>query len=115
MADMVKMARWTALATAAKKYAAEASKENAQALSDAAKAWVQEPGEQSAKPKSVAHDGVVIPFGRSKGTPIGQADTKDLMWVADALRKSIDDPAKERWVDSNRTLLGAIEFELETR
>ncbi len=66
-------------------------------------------------PQARRSDDVVIPFGRSKGTPIADAETNDLEWVAGALTKSIDDPAKARWADADRALLAAIEAELATR
>lgn len=44
-----------------------------------------------------------------------EAETKDLRWVASALRESLEDPAKERWRAKNAELLEAIEAELGAR
>lgn len=54
-------------------------------------------------------------FGRNKGQPISGVETKELEWYAGAMRKSIDDPSKERWRDSNQAMLDAIEAEIERR
>jgi hypothetical protein len=59
--------------------------------------------------------GQVVPFGRTKGLPLEEAETKDLQWLAGAMRESIADPSKEQWAAKNRVLLDAIEAELETR
>jgi hypothetical protein len=96
--------------------------EAAKALSDAALAYAAARG-GGAKPSGVVkgtggrtlRSGKVIPFGRSKSTPIEEADAKDLRWVAGALRESIEDASKERWRTQNVELLSAIEAELETR
>ncbi len=80
----------------------------------AALAYAEERSKVAPKPQTLRVE-MVIPFGRSKNTPISAAETKDLEWVAGALQKSIDDPAKERWADGNRQLLQAIESELSKR
>lgn len=104
-------AAWTALARAAVAFAGDGkSAVTAQALSDAAKEWAA-----ASKPAKSASSGAVIPFGRSKGTAVADAETKDLRWVAGALRSSIDNPEKARFRDSNQALLDAIDAELETR
>lgn len=119
MSDLLKTAAWSRLASAAKAFGVEESKASAQALSDAAKAWhsvtVAAPGEVKGTRGNTLRSGQVVPFGRDKGTPIEEADVKSLQWVAGCLRESIVDPAKERWAPANRTLLDAIETELETR
>lgn len=107
-----KTAAWQALASAAVAYASDKSTLPAQRLADAAERWSK--AKRAAKPGANADD-FVVPFGRSKGTPIADAKTNDLEWVAGALRKSIDDPEKERWRESNQVLLSAIESELEGR
>lgn len=88
---------WTLLSEAAQKYAKAR--------------WAA----QTQKSPVPAKTGHVIPFGNSKGTPLHEAETKDLRWVASALRESLDDPAKERWRGKNAELLEAIEAELEAR
>jgi len=57
----------------------------------------------------------VLPFGRSKGVPIGEAKTPDLEWVAKAVRESLDDPERARFREKNLALLAEIEKELEMR
>jgi len=59
--------------------------------------------------------GQVVPFGRSKGQPVEECDDRDLMWLQNAMRESVADPAKERWREKNQTLLDAIDAELESR
>lgn len=112
--DPVRAALWRDLSEAAKAWAAAPQAVQGQALSDAAKAWA---GSAAPKPTTDRKAGpdLTLPFGRSKGQRIADADEKDLQWVAGCLRESIVDPAKERWAPANRTLLDAIETELETR
>lgn len=57
----------------------------------------------------------VIPFGRSKGTPIGEATVKDLEWVCNALKEKLDDADKARYRAKNAELIEAIEKELGSR
>lgn len=87
-------------------------------LADAADAYIQARNAARAggvaKPAAGA-SGVVVPFGRSKGTPIEQADAKDLRWVAARLKESIDNPEKARWKDENARVLAAIESVLGVR
>lgn len=96
--------------------------ETARPLADAAEAfarsrWASNTGSNGRKPSEgrAALSGVVVPFGRSKGTAIEEADTRDLRWVANALAESIDNPDKARWRDSNEKALAAIQKELGTR
>ena len=122
-AELLKVAAWSALVNASDAHSNSRTKNAAQQLSDAADAWyVLRKGTPSTAPKAVKgtngntlRSGQVVPFGRSKGTPIEEADTKDLQWLAGAMRESIADPAKEKWAAKNRELLDAIEHELETR
>jgi len=121
-AELLKAAAWSALVNASDDHSNSRTKSAAQRLSDAAKAWADVCRTPSAAPKAVKgtngntlRSGQVVPFGRSKGTPIEEADTKDLQWLAGTMRESIADPAKERFAAKNRELLGAIETELETR
>jgi hypothetical protein len=69
----------------------------------------------AARSSSKTRSGQVVPFGRSKGTPIEEADTKDLQWLLNAVSESVDDPSKERWREKNVALRDAIQAELETR
>jgi hypothetical protein len=58
-------------------------------------------------------DGMVFPpYGRSKGAPIAGATLKDLEFYRSGCLRTLDDPAKSRWHDKERTLLAAIETEL---
>lgn len=88
-------------------------------LADAADAYIKARNAAraggAAKPAAGGASGVVVPFGRSKGTPIEQADAKDLKWVAARLVESIDNPEKARWKDENARVLAAIEAVLGAR
>lgn len=57
----------------------------------------------------------VLRFGRAQGTPISEADDRDLEWYAGALRRSIEDPDKARFRSANEADLRAIEDELARR
>lgn len=106
--DIIRAAAWDALAAAARAFAED--KQQAQRLSDAAKAWAD-----ASKPPR-AKSAVLVPFGRSKGKTLDDADTKDLRWLAEvALPGSIADESKARFRASNEELLEAILAELETR
>jgi hypothetical protein len=125
MSDLLKAAAWTKLVNASDEHANIRSKGAAQALSDAAKQWAEASGAPAPRPAAsgamkgtngnTLRSGQVVPFGRTKGTPIEEAETKDLQWLAGAMRESIADPSKERFAPKNRELLDAIEHELETR
>jgi len=56
-----------------------------------------------------------IPFGRDKGKPITDVDDSSLKWVAESIKKSIDDPAKSKWKSKNETLLTALRDEHKRR
>ncbi len=108
-------AAWTVLCQTAKDaVAAGFDKASAEKLSNAARSYAAAAGGGGAKP-SGQRSGKLIPFGRSKGVAIEDAETKDLQWVAQALAASIEDPEKERWRNSNIELRDAIEQELESR
>lgn len=55
---------------------------------------------------------VFPPYGRSKGAPIAGASVQDLEFYISGCRRTLDDPAKSRWHDKERTLLAALEAEL---
>lgn len=57
----------------------------------------------------------VVPFGRNKGTPLHEADKKDLLYLSKVLPESILDESKARWRAANEELLAAVEAELATR
>jgi hypothetical protein len=115
MSDITRAKAWTDLVDASDAHHVERTKERAQSLSEAAKAWASASREGAPQRAATTGDGPVIPFGRSKGLPITKADAKDLQWVLGALQKSIDDPEKARWRDSNEALAEAIRSELEAR
>lgn len=56
---------------------------------------------------------VFPPYGRSKGMPISGATMQDLEFYANGSRRSLADPTKARFHDKERTLLAAIEAEIE--
>jgi hypothetical protein len=116
MSDITRAKAWTDLVDASDAHHVERTKERAQALSEAAKAWASAAREGAPqRATTTGDDGPQIPFGKSKGTPITKADERDLKWVLGALQKSIDDPEKARWRESNEALAEAIRSELETR
>lgn len=51
-------------------------------------------------------------YGRDKGTPIKGASMESLNYYAEGARRSLADPAKERFHDKERRLLAAIEAEI---
>lgn len=57
----------------------------------------------------------VLRFGRAQGTPISEANDRDLEWYAGALRRSIEDPDKARFRSANEADLRTIEDELARR
>lgn len=58
---------------------------------------------------------LVVPFGRTKGTLIGEATTKDLNWLLGVMKERLDDPDKVKHRAANEELIAAIERELERR
>lgn len=69
---------------------------------------------RASRPASRSGDqGLVLPpYGRSKGAPIAGASVQDLEFYIGGCRRTLDDPAKSRWHDKERTLLAALEAEL---
>lgn len=67
------------------------------------------------KPEAGAGAGAVMRFGSAKGTPLREADDDDLTWYAGALKKSIKDPEKAQYLESNKRDLAAVEHELKRR
>ncbi len=66
-------------------------------------------------PAPAKSSGFVVPFGKSKGTPLSEADKKDLLYLSRVLPESIADETKAKWAEKNRELLSAVEAELATR
>ena len=118
MSDEATKAAWRALQMAATAFSKSTTgdTEAAKALSDAALAYAAARGGPKPQRAATTGDGGhVLPFGRSKGLPITKATPADLQWVLGALQKSIDDPEKARWRESNEALAEAIRSELEAR
>lgn len=64
------------------------------------------------RPAAPAGTGAFFPnYGRSKGAPIAGASMAELDYYAGNARKSIADPAKEKWRDKETALLTAIDAE----
>lgn len=81
-----------------------------------AEARLASAGVKTAAPKRIeGASGAVVPFGKHKGEPIETATDKDLAYLSTAMQRSIDDPTKERWRESNAKLKAAIDAELSTR
>ena len=115
--DEATKAAWRELQVAATAFGKSTTgdTEAAKALSDAALAYAAARGGPKPQRAATGDGGHVLPFGRSKGLPITKATPADLQWVLGALQKSIDDPEKARWRDSNEALAEAIRNELEAR
>jgi hypothetical protein len=84
-------------------------------ICDAASAYGKEREAHFRPKQSQESTKLVIPFGRTRGTPIAEATTKDLNFVLERLKEGLDDPARAKFRADNETLIAAIERELETR
>lgn len=122
MSDPVKAVAWTRLVDAATDFATGRTKEQGQALSNAAKAWATASAETPKASGRVVgtrgntlRSGEVVPFGNSKGKPIEEESDKSLEWLRNAIATSVDDPSKERWREKNQKLLDAIVAEQDAR
>jgi hypothetical protein len=58
---------------------------------------------------------VVVPFGKNKGQSITDIDDGNLQWLADAVKKSIEDPEKAKFKRKNQELLDALREEYKSR
>jgi len=58
---------------------------------------------------------ITVPFGKSKGEPITDIEDKDLQWLAEAVKKSVEDPSKAKWKGKNQELLTALRDEYKRR
>jgi len=68
----------------------------------------------AAPARPASSEGITFPnYGRAKGMPVSGAEVKDLEFYAGGCRKSLADPTKARFHDSERRLLAAIEAELQ--
>lgn len=114
---------WNALAKAAMEFLPD-DEARAKALHSAAIAYAKARLADAVKPPARGptpgtngrgDEAAVIPFGRSKGCLVSEADTKDLEFVRRVLAESIEDQAKARWAESNQKLLDAVEAELGRR
>lgn len=65
--------------------------------------------------RSQSSSGGVIRLGKSKGTPIRDADDGALKWYADVLRENIADPKRARFKSENERDLAAVEAEQARR
>jgi len=54
-------------------------------------------------------------YGRAKGNPIATASLDDLRYYRTGCERSIADPAKARFHESERRMLAAIEEEIKKR
>lgn len=70
------------------------------------------PSQSAAKPSSSGAPTVLPNYGRSKGRPIAGATREDLEYYAKGAKRSLADPTKARWHESEAALLAAIEAEL---
>ncbi|MFL5320436.1 MAG: hypothetical protein ACJ790_12320 [Myxococcaceae bacterium] len=71
-------------------------------------------GAAASRPSGGGGDGMVFPnYGRSKGAPIAGASMQDLEFYANGAKRTLNDPSKERFHGKERTLLAAIEAEMQ--
>ncbi len=100
------------LSNAAISYAAQKDSTTGAELVAAAEAHTK--AVWAAKAPPVA-SGLVMPFGKTKGTPIAQCDDRDLKYLLRVLPESIADDAKSQWRTKNEELLAAVESEMSRR
>lgn len=76
--------------------------------------WTPDPASAPARRAALGADAGMVfpPYGRSKGAPIAGASIQDLEFYINGCRRTLDDPAKSRWHEKERTLLAALEAEL---
>lgn len=111
---------WAALEAAAFQYAATRDIFDGKALREASDAdararWAERTGKGGTTEKRGPKSSIVLPYGKSKGVFLHEADAKDLRWVLSTTRENIDNPEKARWRAQNVELADAIEAELATR
>lgn len=58
---------------------------------------------------------ITAPFGKQKGVPITELTDGNLKWLAEAVKKSVNDPEKAKWKSKNETLLQALRDEYKRR
>lgn len=76
------------------------------------------PSDDDAPPPDEPEEAVVVPtvpFGKKKGTPISQLSVRDLAWYADAARKELADPSKQRFHGGTAHWLAVVEAEQRAR
>jgi hypothetical protein len=87
----------------------------AAALEYARVRWSAKTGSNGRKDAKPSTSTVALPFGRSKGKPIGEASTGELRFVLGVVEESIDDESKARWRASNISLRDSVRAELANR
>lgn len=89
------------------------------ALAYARERWSQSTGARARRPEDGSKDGRPVvrlpPFGRQKGQPINDVESKDLRWYLGVVEESLEDAAKAKWHAKNAELAQAIRAELEGR
>jgi len=70
---------------------------------------------KSAPSSSGSGSGIRMAFGKQKGATPDQLTDRDLNWYMGCVARNIEDPSKERWRDSNQSLLDALTEELLKR
>lgn len=58
---------------------------------------------------------IVVPFGRDKGKLVSDVGDDQLEWLADAVKKSVEDPDKSKFKARNQALLDALRDEYRRR
>jgi hypothetical protein len=85
------------------------------ALCDAASAYGFERAKHFRANQTQESAELVVPFGRTQGTKISEAETTDLNWLLGVMKERVDRPDLARHREKNVELIAAIERELETR
>lgn len=125
MSDTDKAAIWNELLRVTRWWSTEANQDDlahkavlhaaALAYADAVRASGRDVRPTPTQVSDHRTDGVLLPFGRSKGKRVADVETKDLRWYESVVAESVDNPKKERFRAQNVALLDAIRAELEDR
>lgn len=75
--------------------------------------WAMATAGRTKTPK--ARSGFTMPFGRSKGLAIEDAQRSDVEWMLSKIEQDIDDPEKARFRAKNVAFRDALDAELASR
>ena len=103
---------WNRLAEAAVRYAATRDIRDGKELRDAAEADARARQDERGQstPQPLPSSSARLPnFGRQKGMLMSDVEVADLKFYRGAVMRSIDDPEKARFLETNRATLAAID------